>query len=275
MIFFKAKTREGHCMKVMAELLQNNIKTAYFKVDETGISLCMMDTHRTILINMDLDANNFTVYKYKRDETMFIGINLTHFHKMLKSIKKRDSIELFIDDETPTDLGIKVIPKENNRTTTSYIKIQEIQNLKIHIPEGYGKPIIVPSGEFQKMCKGMAHIGTSILITAKAFQIQFACDAGGVMKRVTDFGEPDESDSDSDDEKDEKDKYTDEFNTDQLMRITKLAGLSQNIQIFPKEGLPLLFKSSIGMLGSISIYIKSKSLLSKESQIIEDSDDDD
>lgn len=275
MIFFKAKTREGHCMKVMAELLQNNIKTAYFQIDEVGISLCMMDTHRTILINMDLDANNFTVYKYKRDEKMFIGINLTHFHKMLKSIKKRDSIELFIDDETPTDLGIKVIPKENNRTTTSYIKIQEIQNLKIQIPEGYGKPIIVPSGEFQKMCKGMAHIGTSILITAKAFQIQFACDAGGVMKRVTDFGESDDSDSDSDDEKDEKDKYTDEFNTEQLMRITKMAGLSQNIQIFPKEGLPLLFKSSIGMLGSISIYIKSKTLLSKESQIIEDSDEDD
>ena len=230
----------------------------------------MMDNNRTILIDLALDAHNFTVYKYKKDEKMFIGINLNHFHKMLKSIKKRDSIELFINDENPTDLGIKVIPKENSRTTTSYIKIQEVQNLKILIQDGYDKPIIVPSGEFQKMCKGMAHIGNSVHITSKAFQIRFTCDAGGVMKRVTDFGEPDDSDIDSDEENSKNEEYSDEFNIDQLMHITKLAGLSQNIQIFPKEGLPLLFKSNVGTIGKISIYIKSKNLMTKESQIVEE-----
>jgi len=274
MIIFKAKTREGYIMKITAELLQNNIKTACFEVDENGIRLCMMDHHRTILINLELDADNFSVYKYKKTEKMYLGINLIHFHQMLKSIKKRDSVELFIDDKAPTDLGIQVTPKENNRVTTSYVKIQGIQNLKIDLPTGYGKPIIVPSGEYQKMCKGMTRIGNTVMITAKGFQIRFTCDAGGVMKRVTDFGEPDDSDSESEEDK-EEDEYNEDFETDQLTRITKLAGLSQNMQIYPKQDLPLMFRSSVGALGKIEIYIKSKAQVSDESRTIDSEDEDD
>ena len=37
-----------------------------------------------------------------------------------------------------------------------------------------------------------------------------------------------------------------------------MAGLSSNIQIYPNKGKPLLFRSAIGSLGKISIYIKSK-----------------
>ena len=273
-VIFKAKTRSGYVVKVLAELLQNNIKTACFEVDKKGIRLCMMDHHRTILINLELEADNFTVYKYKKAAKMYLGINLTHFHKMLKSIKKRDSIQLFIDDKAPTDLGIKVIPKENNRITTSYVKIQGIQTIKVEIPEGYSKPIIVPSGEFQKMCKGMVHIGSTVEITAHDFQIRFTCDAGGVMKRVTDFGEPDDSDSDSEEEKHEYDEYKEDFQTDQLTRITKLAGLSANMQIYPGDGLPLLFRSNVGDLGKISIYIKSKAQVAREAQAIDSEEED-
>ena len=274
MIIFQARISEGYILKILGELLQNNIKTAYFKVDENGIGLCMMDSNRTILIDLLLEANNFSIYKFKGSETIFLGINLSHFHKMLKSIKKKDLVELFINNDSPTDLGIKVIPKETNRITNSFVKIQGIQNLKIRVPEGYGKPIIVSSGEFQKMCKGMTHIGNSVTISAKKYQLRFACDAGGVMKRVTDFGEDDESESS--DGGDEKYDYNDEFSTDQLMRITKLSGLSQNMQIFPKDGLPLLFRSNVGTLGKISIYIKSKALLSKEAkeaQVIDSEDE--
>lgn len=273
-IIFKAKTREGYALKVLAELLQNNIKTACFEVDEKGIRLCMMDHHRTILIDLELDADSFSVYKYKSTEKLFLGINLTHFHKMLKSIKKRDSIQLFIDDTSLTDLGIKVIPKENNRVTTSFIKIQNIQNLDIDVPDNYGKPVIVPSGEFQKMCKGLTHISNLTHITAKGFLVRFSSDAGGVMKRSTDFGETEDSDNDDDDEKDEDEpEYSEDFDTEQLTRITKLAGLSTTMQIYPKSDNPLLFRSTVGTLGKISIYLKSKSLQEVESRAVESGDD--
>jgi len=36
------------------------------------------------------------------------------------------------------------------------------------------------------------------------------------------------------------------------------------MQIFQKEGLPLLFKSSVGTLGKISIYVKTKQQIEEE-----------
>lgn len=272
-VIFKAKTHCAYTIKILAELLQNNIKTACFELDEDGIKLSMMDHHETILIQLSLESENFTLYKFKLKEKKFLGINLNHFHRMLKSIKKKDSLQLFINDEFPNDLGIKVIPKENNRITTSFIKIQEKQNISIEVPTGYDKPIIVPSSEYQKMCKDMAHIGNMIRVTSKNFHIKFVCNAGGVMKRDVEFGEMCDSDDDDDDDESKINEYVDEFDTEQLSRITKMAGLASNIQIYPKPKKPLLFKSSVGSLGKISIYIKSKDQIEKDKHAVESDDE--
>lgn len=268
-LIFKCKSNEAYCIKILAELLSNNIKTGCFVIDDTGIYLRMMDHHRSILIDLNLNANNFQVYKFN-SKKIYLGINLNHFHKMLKSIKKKDSIELFITEDAPNDLGIKVIPKENNRVTTSYIKIQNVQNLDINIPTGYNKPIIVSSSEYQKLVKEMSSIGSTLKVLSKNYSIEFSCNAGGILKRTVQFGEifdDDATDKDSS-------EYEQEFVTDQLCRITKLSGLSNNMQIFP--GKPLLFTSSVGSLGKISIYIKSKEQIDSEnySNTVDDSDSD-
>jgi proliferating cell nuclear antigen PCNA len=261
-LIFRAKSTEAYILKILAELLANNIKTGCFEIDSDGISLCMMDHHRKILINLRLKSEGFTIYKFD-SKKMFLGINLNHFHKMLKATKKKDSIELFIDSDSPNDLCIKVTPKENSRTTTSTVKIQTIQNLDIDIPTGYEKPIIISSSEYQKMIKELASIGNIIKITAKNYSINFGCNAGGVYKRIVSFGE--------DEDESEPLIYDQEFNTDILSRITKIAGLSSNIQIY--RGSPLFFKSNVGNMGHIEIYIKSKEQLDNESHTIESESD--
>jgi hypothetical protein len=183
---------------------------------------------------------------------------------MARSIKKKDSIELFIEERCPNDLGIKVIPKENNRTTISYVKIQSIQNLDIDIPVGYGKPIIVNSSDFQKMIKEMSSIGTTMKVVSSNHKIEFSCNAGGILKRKVQFGEDDEDDDVSAYE------YSQDFITEQLCRITKLSGLGSNMQIY--TGKPLLFTSNVGNLGKISIYIKSKEQIDTENYNTVESD---
>ncbi len=265
-IIFQVKTKEAYAIKIMAELLANNIKTGCFEIDSEGVHLRMMDHHRKILINLKLDgkSSGFSIYKFTTKK-MFLGINLNHFYKMVRSVKKKDHIELYIDDENPTDLCIKVTPKENNRTTTSIVKIQSIQNLDIDLPNEYDRPISVPSSDYQKLIKEMNTIGNVVKISAKKFSIKFACDAGGVLKKMVDFGENDPDDQET--------IFSQDFNTEQLCRITKFAGLSDNIQIFP--GFPLLFKTNIGTIGNMDIYIKSKDQLEKESYELDESEDDD
>jgi len=260
---FKAKTPEGFTIKMLAELLQNNIKTACFEISETGIKLRMINSHRIILIDLELSADNFTIYKFRSDKKITIGINLNHFHKMLKSIKKKDNIILFIRNDNPTELGIKVIPKENNRKTISYIKIQNVQNISIELPNEYNKPIIVPSIDFQKTCKDMNSIGGIINVVSNGYYVKFLCNTGNVLKREVIFGEIGDDD-DSDYEAEEQEQYSQKFDTEQFCRIVKIAGFSSVMHVFPKGSNPILFRSNVGTLGHISIYIKSREQIEME-----------
>ena len=274
-IIFKCKSMEAYQIKILAELLTNNLKHGCFDLTDDGITLRMFDQPRRTLVDMNLQAENFSLYKFKSDDKFCLGLNLNHFHKMLKSIKKKDSLQLFINSETPNELGIKTIPKENTRITTSGIKIQNIQNVEADVPLGYGKPVIVPSPDFQKMCKELSSIGsTNIRVKARGFHIDFIADADGILKRKVRLGETDDSDEENEVEQ-VSTFYEATFTTDQFTRINKIAGLSSTMQIFSgSNDLPLLFRSSVGSLGKISVYIKSKELLDKEMCVSESDNSD-
>ena len=53
-IIFKCKTGEAYQIKVLAELLTNNLKTGCFEINEDGISLRMFDNPRKTLVDLNL-----------------------------------------------------------------------------------------------------------------------------------------------------------------------------------------------------------------------------
>lgn len=262
-VIFECKTTDGHIIKILAELLNSNIKTGCFIIDDKGIKLRMTDSNKRILIDFYLKSENFYTYVYNSPEkSMNIGLNQTHFYKMLKSIKKKDSLVLFIDEKNSTELGIKILPKENNRTTTSFVKIQNIQYLEIDLPSGYGKPIIVPSNEFLKLMKDMNNIGSIIKITSSKHTVKFFCDAGSVYSREVVFG--DEKNEKEDEIKSNYVRNEQDFDTEQLVRISKISGLNSFLQIYQNEELPILFSASVGNIGNISIFVKTKKQLEED-----------
>ena len=247
---FKARTNEGYLFKVLTELLQNNLKTACFVLNEDGICLRMTDNLKKTLIDIKMEADNFQVYKHKYNCNKMIGLNLSHLHRMLKSVKKKDTVELFIQENSDNNFGIRIIPKDNTRITTSYVKIQSIQNININIPFTYNKPIIIPSSDYQKMIKDMLYIGNIIKIMSTNNTLKFICIADGIYSREVEFGMVDE-------DEDEDEILENEFYSEQLHKIIKLSGLGSKLYVYIKEDNPLMIKCLIGSLGYINIYIKN------------------
>ena len=114
------------------------------------------------------------------------------------------------------------------------------------------------------MLKDFGNIGNTLVVNSRNFMIKFSCNAAGILKRTVEFGENDDIDDTTNNDSPE---FSQEFNTEQLCRITKLSGLSGNIQVYP--GKPIRFSSNIGNLGKISIYIKSKDQIENEQCNIE------
>jgi len=259
---FRCKTTEAFIFKVLIELLHNNIKTACFEISPENIILRMMDSNRRTLIDIVLNSKNFNMYyiNTKTDsQNICIGVNLNHFYKMLKSIKKKDSLVLFIQEDRITDIGIQVIPKDFSRLTTSFVKIQNIQNLEIALPDKYDHDIMVSSTEFSKMCKDMFNMSNTISVNATRFNVRFSCNVGSVYSREVMLG-----DTEVDMTSQSDICFNDDFDTEQLSRILKIAGLNQNMMIHCRTDMPLHFETKVGNLGTISVYIKSKKQIEEE-----------
>lgn len=251
---FHCKTHDAYIVKNLIELLQNNIKTGCFEISEHGIRLRMMDSNRRLLFDVNLEAIRFHTYKYFHDlPILYIGINMNHLNKLLRSIKKKDSLHLFINDQDHTNLGIEIIPKDKSPPiTTSFIKIQNIQNLEIMLPNGYEHHLLISSSGFSKMCKDMITISNTMMINMYNHHVRFLCNVGNIYSREIALGETDSDNIET------SIIYMDEFDTEIFSRITKISALHPNMFIYFSIDLPLLLKTTIGNIGEISIFIKTK-----------------
>jgi len=260
---FRCKTTDAYIFKILTELLHNIIKTACFEISATKIILRMMDSNRRTLIDLTLNADNFNLYHFSphvENGILNIGLNLNHFYKMLKSIKKRDQLFLFIEENNVSDLGIHIVPRDQSRVTKAFVKIQNIQNLEIALPESYDHSILVASNEFSKMCKDMFNMSASISITTQKYSIGFLCNVGSVYSREVILGETSLEASSTD----SYEPFTEDYDTEQLSRILKIAGLHSGLIIKSKKNMPLQITSKVGILGEMSIFIKSKRQLDDE-----------
>ncbi len=254
---FRAKTKEAFVIKILGELLSNTLRFSQFLVNDKGIFLLQSDSKKEQLIDLALYKENFNIFKCNRPILFYV--NSGNFYKMLKSIKKKDSITMFIEDtgEENLKLGICVEQEENNKVTT-FIRINNYQPEEFDRPDGYESPIIMNNKEFHKL-KNLHNFSKTLWITSKADFIKFYCDGGDLYYREVTIGNENDEDNRHYDK-----EYKCSFNTTYITGLTKCAGQSGNVQIFVHEDLPLKIKLKAGNLGDISIYIKSKEMIQDE-----------
>ena len=88
MKLFSCKTSEAHSIKVLSELLYHNIKVVAFCLSKEGIHMTMTTDNKLVLFDLFLDAKKFIQFKYNySEEKKYIGLNVKHFHDMMKNIK--------------------------------------------------------------------------------------------------------------------------------------------------------------------------------------------
>lgn len=254
MIVFEAKTTDSYVLKNFFELNQLNVKNVVIEISANGIDITYTNSQNTVLIHSILYANRFQKYRFEGPHTLHISIVASYIFKMLKSIKKRDTIILFIDDERNSEFGITVIPRDGDQKTTSYIKMQTSQCVQNVLPKGYSDSVLITPVEFNKFIKDANIVGSDVEINANKYQIKVVCQ-GSVFTKEIIFGDSEYS---------APYDTSDHYSTDQFIKITKLACLGNNIQLCTKEKYPLLLKSQIGSLGDIHIYIKSLAQTSKK-----------
>ena len=111
------------------------------------------------------------------------------------------------------------------------------------------------------MCKCFNKLDSIVLIETKGRSIKFSSNSDNIMKRSSEFG-----DCVPDDVID----YQEKFDMDQIAKISKISGFGRHMQIHTRSECPILFKSDVSSLGTISIYVKSIAMKKAEKDMEED-----
>ena len=245
---FKAKTEEGYTIKILIELLQNIIKSASFHLTSKGIFLKAMDSQRKVFIDIELNAENFNSYYIKKER--IIGVTLSHFYKMLKTIKKKDTLMLFIEEDNDDKLFIEINPPKNtDHKSVSAIQIQNLQCIDIEFDQQYEHPVLISSSDYQRTFKDMNNISDTLTVSKYKHHVTFSCISENIFSKHVRFGENNDM---------SVLYFNDDFYMEPFIRTLKITGLNKNVQLYGKKNLPLLIKTRTGQLGTICIYVKSK-----------------
>ena len=306
-IFYaNASNPDGFTIKVLAEILKSIfVSDVSLLLSKEGISVCNSDNKKTTLVNMLLLRENFKEYKCTED--LVINFNIRTFYTLLKNVKKKIGVILFINKDIRNKLGIKPYSDRDEKKETSYLTITPIRRNITEIPECYDLSHNIPSNEFQNIIKKMQSVSGKIvkLSIQKDNFISFYCGSNGVADVEMEFGEllptsearvvPKVSTADkatvrstasgdksgdgdskaslkgscADKSNNDSEIYEEEFYTKLFTQLIKLPGFGKQIQFYSpnQEHYPLRIKMLAGKLGYIDIYIKDKYLVDLEEKM--------
>ena len=226
-----------------------------------------MDVKGHVLIDSILEKDQFLIYTYKED--INIGIDVSHFYKTLKAIKKKDVLKLAIYNNDR--LTVKYIPKDGGREVCSELPIFPVQTIQFVPPDGYNnKPVILYSDQFQKMCKELSSLSKNIVLTATQRSITFKVDT--VYPVSQEFSVYDDYDYKDEGIHEKNELYKATFSSNILTKFMKISKFHSSIQIYAQKDLPLLLNIPVDNLGYIKVYIKSNELIKSEEDMENDPD---
>ena len=240
------------------------------KKDRGYIKTLAADPTKTVFVHLRLEAKNFDIFKCKQKKKI-IGVNLTNFHKLMKSMDKDDNLTLFIKKEDDHNLWIRRYNSNKKKDTIDNINLIDLDKERFDIPPTAFEAVIkMPSAEFHKVCREMSNIADYVEIQCVNNKIIFKCKGDTSGRRITYEDDDSDDDSDSDGERGKKNKSIIKIKHAQqdsnkplivreiyeLSKITlfnKFTTLCQDIQIYMKNKYPLVVRYTVGSLGHILV----------------------
>lgn len=241
----KLVTIQASAIKSTFEVLKDILNDVNIYFRPSGMYIVTLDTARTSLIDMFLSADNFEEYHCECEE-IIAGINISNTYKLLKVITNNDILKIEIKSKEYMNFEIT---SEIKKTSTNFqLKLLDINESRIEIPViTMTSNTILPSTDFQRLCRDMSNIGTDIEITRIGNKIHLKCE-GDFANQETIIECPDES-------TEMKGLYSLKY----LNIFTKATSMCSSVQIMQEEGNRfLILKYNVANLGEVRFYLATK-----------------
>lgn len=242
---FYAVSKHGGKFKALFELIFQNMTTACFTIDKSGMYMECMTTQNT-LFKIMIGVDSFDTYEFTNPEPLFIGLNSSVNRNFFKSIKNNDVFSMKIESTKQT-LDLENQYTSDNVSIKLAVIIENIQNIEKNKEYEYlSPPITIFSRMLNLLCRSLHAIPLTQIVKQYG-QISFIFDAQLNTKTIT-FGESRRNDLELVDNT----YYSDQFN-----RIIKLCHLADSVEAKLEKDKPFYLHCQ-SVICWIKIYINHK-----------------
>jgi len=226
-----------------------------------GMRITAIDMTKTVLINLKLDANQFSTFKCKKQK-ITLGVNLGYLHKLIKSLDKEDNLTLYQDHDNKNLLKIKVDNQEGHKKTEFDLKLMELKKDKMNIPNVEFEAVVtMNSTEFHKLCREMNQIADYVEIRCLKNKIEFICK-GEIANRKTVYWTDTSENGNSKVHIEHPDVPNSKpfivqgiYELKHLVMFGKCGTLCTDIEIYLKSDYPLVIKYQVATLGRLYLCL--------------------
>lgn len=243
-------TVQSNAIRILFESLKDVLTDVNMHINSNGIKIISMDGSKSAIIHLKLLASQFEIFNCRED--MNIGINMLSLFKILKSIKNNDVITFYIDTDT-TKLNIKLENKEKNTEIVSTLKLLDIDEHILNIPNIEFQTILtIPSNDFQNYVRDLSIISSEIKIESSNNILTLSADGDfasqKIMIKQTDSGLT----------LSKAEHAIGVFNLKYLLLFTKSTNLCNNIEIYLKTNFPIIVIYNVANLGQLKFCLAPK-----------------
>ena len=288
-LLLKVVTCQTSSFRTLIEALKEILKDVNIKftIQESeqpnsgGMSIVAMNISTSVLIKLKIPASSFDTYycKPKNGKQLLVGVNMNSFYKLIKTMSNEDNLTLYIDENDINNLCIKLENGEKNLITTYKLKLLELSDTIIPIPDAtFPFMISIPSDRFHKIIRDTSSIAEYIDIKFIDTQdnpntLMFSC-RGEFASQVTTFTDKTSGFFISKTEEVDKNDTIVQglYDLKNLTLFSKCGNLCNNIELYMMNKYPLFIKYQVGNLGNVYLVL---SPINTNNNLIESDDEDD
>lgn len=254
------KTVQIAPFRILMTALKDILLDTNIVFTKKGMKIINMDKTHTILVHLNLKAENFEFYQCNYDK-IIIAVNMLHLFKLINSIDNDDTLTMYIekddyDDGVVSELGLKFENGDIKQSKIQKLKLIEPEEEQMDLPDiKYSSVINMPSSDFQKIVRDLANISEKLEIKSVGEELIFKC-CGQYAKAEIRRSETSGNNSMQFLQKQNPDDIIQgEFSLKNLVYFIKCTNLCSQIEIFLKNNKPLIVKYNVASLGEIKLCL--------------------
>ena len=187
-------------------------------------------------------------------EKIVIGVNMSNFFKLIKTMGNNDTLTLYIDKVDTNRFGIKIENSEKNSITQFKLNLLDLSEENITIPPAEFESVItMPSSDFQKLCRDMASLADRLEIKSASNLLIFSCK-GDFATQETRLGETNNGLTFVKNNKPHE-IVQGFYALKHLVLFTKCTNLCNSIELYIKNDYPIIVCYSVASLGSVKLAL--------------------